>query len=85
MAPGPLRTCVGCRTKRNQAEMIRLARTPDGTVSARPDAPGRGAYVCFERDCIEHALRSGKLRKALRLGGPVSEAVTDELLGRILN
>ena len=83
MAVGPLRTCVGCRAQRNQAEMIRLARAPDGTVSVRPDAPGRGAYVCYERDCVEHALRSGRLRKALRLDGPMPEAVADELLGRI--
>ena len=83
MTAGPLRTCVACRTKRNQAEMIRLARAPDGTVSVGSAALGRGAYVCFDRGCVEQAWRSGKLRKALRLEGPPSEAVKENLLGRI--
>jgi predicted RNA-binding protein YlxR (DUF448 family) len=65
--------------------MIRLARAPDGTVRVRPDAPGRGAYVCFDQACVEHAIRSGKLRKALRLEGAVPEAVVTELQGRIWN
>ncbi|MEA2447549.1 MAG: hypothetical protein QOK47_1186 [Actinomycetota bacterium] len=63
--------------------MIRLAHAPDGTVSVGPTAPGRGAYVCLDRDCVEQAFRSGKLRKVLRLGGPTTEAVKDEVLGRI--
>lgn len=47
-----------------------MARRPDGAVL--PDAPGlraqgRGAYLCPDRDCIERAVRSGRLKQALRL------------------
>ena len=47
-----------------------MARAPDGTVRADPNggarAPGRGAYVCPEPACVDAALRSGRLRRALR-------------------
>ena len=66
---GAIRTCVGCRTARDQDGLLRLARTPDG-VRFDPDrrAPGRGAYLCPDLSCIEAAARRGAapLRRALR-------------------
>jgi predicted RNA-binding protein YlxR (DUF448 family) len=54
----------------SKAELVRIARTPDGV---RADvqgaaAPGRGAYVHRDRDCVEAALRKGALARALRMG-----------------
>ncbi len=63
---GPLRTCVGCRTKRPQQELIRISRASDGAVSIGAAEPGRGAYVCRRQDCIEAALSNDRLRRALR-------------------
>jgi len=36
---GPIRTCIGCRTKAPADELFRVvaARTPSGTVSGQPD------------------------------------------------
>jgi predicted RNA-binding protein YlxR (DUF448 family) len=42
-------------------------------------AAGRGAYVCPEEACIERALRSGSLRRALRAESPLPDGVTEEL------
>jgi len=28
----PLRTCIGCRTKKPKKEMIRILHTPEGTL-----------------------------------------------------
>ena len=67
----PERTCVACRRRRPQAELVRLAATPEGvTVDRERRAPGRGAYVCPEADCIDAAgQRGGRvLRRALRVG-----------------
>ena len=66
MSAGPVRTCVGCRSKRPQREMIRIGRSSDGAVSIGAGAPGRGAYLCRERDCIEAGFQNGSLRRALR-------------------
>lgn len=66
MWTGPLRTCVGCRAKRSQQELIRIGRSSDGAVSIGAAGPGRGAYLCRKRDCIGAAFEKGRLARALR-------------------
>jgi predicted RNA-binding protein YlxR (DUF448 family) len=67
----PIRTCAGCRTRRAQNELVRVSRRTDGTISVDEGgsrrSPGRGAYVCLDAGCVQAALRSGRLRRALRL------------------
>lgn len=62
---GPRRTCIGCRTVRPQAELIRLAATADGGVAVAA-AAGRGAYLCPAPDCLERILKRRGLPQALR-------------------
>jgi predicted RNA-binding protein YlxR (DUF448 family) len=64
----PIRTCVGCRQRRPQRELVRLVRRPDGVVVRDADGgtPGRGAYVCVEVVCLERALKGGRLAQTLR-------------------
>ncbi len=72
----PVRTCVGCRRRRPQDELLRLARTPWGIrCEAGRRLPGRGAYVCPDPNCIDMTSRrdAGALRRALR-GGTADEA-----------
>ncbi|HET9249651.1 MAG TPA: YlxR family protein [Actinomycetota bacterium] len=68
MAREPERSCVGCRRRAPKAELLRVARTPSG-VRADPTAtaPGRGAYVHRETSCVEAALRTGAISRALRV------------------
>jgi len=64
----PQRTCVGCRQVRSKREMVRIVRTPTGTVEIDPTGKksGRGAYLCRQRSCWETALKKGRLSQALR-------------------
>ena len=68
----PLRQCLGCREHRPKRELLRIVRSPDGTVF--PDysgkANGRGAYVCRNADCIRKAAKSRALERALEAGLP---------------
>lgn len=75
MDAGPFRTCVGCRTRRLQHELIRIGRDSDGVVSIGTPGPGRGAYLCRNRVCIEAAFENDRLRRALR-----SESLPERLL-----
>jgi predicted RNA-binding protein YlxR (DUF448 family) len=70
----PMRTCVACRTRRPQAELVRIVRGPDGepVVDLAGGAPGRGAYLCDSDPCRALAERRGILRRALRLPSPQS-------------
>lgn len=68
MRSGPERTCLGCRATGPKQELLRLVRDGRGV---RPDptgkAPGRGAYVHRDPDCIREATRKGSLARALRV------------------
>ncbi len=85
MADGPIRSCVACRARRPQAELVRVARRPDGSVhvDAGGRGPGRGAYVCPEGACVARAIASGGLRRALRHEGALPGKIRDDLLRMI--
>lgn len=64
----PTRTCLTCRTEAPRAELLRLVLDPDGVpvtdFSGR--LPGRGAYVCWQRSCLEGIDLRGRLSRAFR-------------------
>ena len=64
----PERTCVACRRVRPKREMVRIVRTPAGTVEVDMTGKksGRGAYLCRSQACWRTALRRGALSHALR-------------------
>jgi predicted RNA-binding protein YlxR (DUF448 family) len=43
-------------------------------------APGRGAYVCFDPECVRRALASGALSKKLKINGALPEGLGHRLL-----
>jgi hypothetical protein len=63
----PLRNCIACQQKRPKRELLRIVRTPEGTLEIDPRGkrPGRGAYVCRERTCWERGLEAARLGRAL--------------------
>ncbi len=68
----PERQCLGCREMKPKPELVRVVRSPEGTVSVdlRGKAPGRGAYVCPNPDCLKKALRSKALSRSLEVEIP---------------
>jgi predicted RNA-binding protein YlxR (DUF448 family) len=64
----PLRTCIACRQIRPKRELIRIVRTPEGTVEIDSGGRrlGRGAYLCANRRCWEIALEQQRLHRALK-------------------
>ena len=68
----PQRQCMGCRERKEKREMIRVVRTPEGNVSLDfgGKAPGRGAYLCPDVECLKRALRSKALDRSLEVAIP---------------
>ncbi len=64
----PLRTCIACRQQRAKRDLVRVVRTPEGTIEidSRGKRSGRGAYLCPSHQCLERALTEGILGRALR-------------------
>ncbi len=59
---------MACRVRGAQADLVRVARLPDGSVRLDPAGrlDGRGAYLCPDPACWGAALRRGALERALR-------------------
>ena len=65
----PMRMCVSCREMRPKKELTRVVRTPEGTViiDRTGRANGRGAYLCGKGACLEKAVKSKALERALEI------------------
>ncbi len=79
----PERRCVGCGTSFPKSELIRVVRTPEGSVvlDATGKMNGRGAYVCKSSDCFRTARR--KARVSSNLSAQIPEEVLDRLESEI--
>lgn len=79
----PMRQCLGCREMKPKKELIRVVRSPDGLVSLdfRGKSPGRGAYVCRSAGCLNKAIRSKALSRALEAAIPdeVTAALQEQM------
>jgi len=68
----PMRQCLGCREMKPKRELIRVVRSPEGAISLdfRGKAPGRGAYVCPNPQCLKKAIKGRALEKAFSASIP---------------
>ena len=75
----PQRQCVGCREMKNKRDLIRVVRSPEGTISLdfKGKLPGRGASVCPDPACLAKARKSRALERAFETAIPAE--VYDQL------
>ncbi len=68
----PMRQCLGCREKFPKRELIRVVRSPEGTLSLdfKGKAPGRGAYLCGKPECLKKARKSRAIERVLETAVP---------------
>jgi uncharacterized protein len=62
------RTCVGCQKTQRKDQLIRLVCGPTGEVllDVHGKLPGRGAYICPQRLCVEQAVKRARVQEAFR-------------------
>lgn len=68
----PMRQCTGCREMKSKKEMIRVLKTPEDAIvlDATGKKNGRGAYICFSKECLEKAMKSRGLERSLKASIP---------------
>ncbi len=68
----PMRQCIGCREMKNKKEMIRVLKTAEDEIvlDATGKKNGRGAYLCFSRECLEKARKNHGLERSLKAAIP---------------
>ncbi|MBP3820412.1 YlxR family protein [bacterium] len=74
------RRCAGCWNIKDRNELIKITNT-GGNVVINPNSKifGRSAYLCYNKTCIEKALKKNKLDKFLKTSIP------SELKGQLLD
>lgn len=75
----PMRTCVITREKCEKKELVRVVRTPEGSVvvDITGKQNGKGAYLKLSLEVIEKAKKNKALDRALEVEIP--EGVYEEL------
>ena len=75
----PQRTCIGCNSKKDKKDLIRIVKNKQNEIiiDRTGKQEGRGAYICNNIDCLEKAKKSKKLDRALDIN--ISEKTFEEL------
>lgn len=79
----PQRSCLGCREIKAKDDLLRFVLDPEGNVV--PDLakklPGRGAYTCFSRGCLETAIKKRQFGRSFK--GMAKAASAEEVLSLV--
>lgn len=79
----PMRKCVGCQEMKNKREMLRVLKTAENEfmLDATGRKNGRGAYLCFSKECFEKAVKCKGLERSFKQSIPkeVYEKLEKEL------
>ena len=81
----PQRTCMGCNTKKDKKDLIRIVKNKENEISLDKTgkAQGRGAYICDDIDCLEKVIKSKRLERIFDM--KISEEIYNDLRGVIVD
>lgn len=81
----PQRSCIGCNTKKDKKNLIRIVKDKDGNISIDKTgkANGRGAYICNNIDCLEKAIKSKRLERTFEKS--IDSEIYENLRGVIID
>lgn len=75
----PLRRCLGCFESKAKNELIRIVKSKEGeiTLDKTGKKQGRGAYICYNKECLEKVIKTKKLDK--EFDTPISNDIYENL------
>ena len=75
----PMRKCVGCGEMKPKKELLRVLRTDEEgfVLDTTGKKNGRGAYICYSRDCFQKAVKNKGLERSFK------QAVPAEVYGHL--
>ena len=70
---------MGCRKTKDKRELVRVVKSSQGEISVdfTGKAPGRGAYICKNEECLNRAVKSKAFNRAFQ--ACVSEEILNTL------
>ncbi len=81
----PQRTCIGCNTKKDKKDLIRIVKNKKNEINIDRTGKleGRGAYICDNIDCLEKAIKAKRLERTFEM--KISEEIYENLRGVIID
>ena len=75
----PMRKCVGCGEMKPKKELMRILRDQEGEFMTDTTGKknGRGAYICFSKECFRKAVKNKGLERSFRQ--TIAQEVYDRL------
>ena len=88
----PQRSCVVCRAQKNKDDLLRIVKNKENQIKIDNigKEPGRGAYICYSKECLEKAKQSKKIEKALEAKieeetyEQIKEVITSKIGGDVI-
>lgn len=79
------RMCMGCNTKKDKSDLIRIVMNKEGNiwVDKTGKLSGRGAYICDNIDCLEKVIKSRRLERVFET--KIDEEIYKNLRGVIID
>ena len=81
----PQRTCIGCNTAKNKNDLIRIVKNKLGEIQIDKTGKldGRGAYICYNKECLDKAIKTKKLEKIFDI--KIDDEIYNKLRGVIID
>lgn len=75
----PQRTCIGCNTKKNKKDLIRIVKNKNGEISVdlTGKMEGRGTYICKSEECLNKAIKNKRIARTLEM--EIEECIYENL------
>ena len=75
--------CVACREMRAKKDLMRIVRTAEGELKLdlTGKLSGRGAYLCRDAACMNKAIKTRALERALE--APMNDALKTAIASEI--
>ena len=79
------RMCMGCNSKKDKRELIRIVMSKDGNIEVDKTGKlqGRGAYICDNIECLEKLIKTKRLERVFETA--IDEEIYENLRGVIID
>jgi uncharacterized protein len=64
----PMRKCTGCNEMKSKKDLVRVLKTTEEeiVIDTTGKKNGRGAYICFSKECFLKAKKNKGLERSLK-------------------
>ena len=79
----PQRTCMGCNSKKDKKDLIKIVKNNKNEISINKTGKqdGRGAYICPDVQCLKKARKARRFERSLscEIGADIYDLMEKQL------